>query len=312
MFRLSTRVLRYAQSLAYVSVLALLSLLPLRLAYRVARGMSRVWCALDVTRRKATTAALAARLQIDRAQAEPITRRSFELMCCDDLESWLIPRLSRASVGRLICFEGLGHLDAALARGRGAVLYSGHIWGSRLCIVGLGLLGYRIAVVRLRLNVGSRDPVRRWLFDRYRRTVETRLGLRILGSGGRDGRMAIGPLCVSALRRNEIVALKSDRLYKKNTRPGDLDVSFLDGEARFRPGGAVVARAAGAPLLSIWVHRPVDLLPSQCVIGPPVEAGGDVSVVVAAQAARIEAEVRHDPACLRAWLSPRITRVKFS
>jgi lauroyl/myristoyl acyltransferase len=318
MFRVSTGVVRYAQSLAYLSFLTLLSLLPLPLAYRVARGMGRVVCALDVARRKASTAALASRLGIDRPQAERIARRSFELMCCDDLEGWLVPRVSKELVGRLIRFEGLDHLDAALGRGKGAVLYSGHIWGTRLCVVGLALLGYRVVRVRrsrrhqLRGEGGNPGPVRRWLFDRYRgvaynkaryrKTYETKLGGRILGSVDHDGSMVTGLLCVGALRKNEIVVLRPDLLFRDNTRPGDVDVTFLNGVETFRPSGALVARAVGAPLLSVWVHRPAGLLPSRCVIGPPVEVVGDIRVAVEAQAARMEAEVRRDPASWTAWL----------
>jgi lauroyl/myristoyl acyltransferase len=327
MFRLSTHMVSYVQSLPYLSFLTLVSLLPLALGYRVARAVGRVLCALDGARRKASAASLAARLGIDRAEAERITRRSFELMCCDDLEGWLVPRLGKESIGRLISFEGLDHLDAALARGKGAVLYSGHIWGSRLCIVGLALLGYRVVRVRRNRRYQGQGHERGWLrrhesgkgdafqrrpFDRYRgfatnkaryrRTFETKLGGRSVGSVEPGRSVETGLMCVSALRKNEIVVLKPDLLFRKNTRPGDLDVNFLNGEETFRTGGALIARAAGAPLLSVWVHRPADLLPSRCVIGPPVEVHGDVRVAVEAQAAQMEAHAREDPASLCAWL----------
>ena len=302
-FRLSTRVARYCRSVAYVVLLALVSLLPLPLAYRAARWIGRMMCALDATRRNASTAAIGARLGIDCAQAERITRRSFELRCCDDLESWLVPRLSKESLGWLIRFEGLDHLDAAMARGKGAVLYSGHMWGSRLGIIGLGLLGYRVVMVRRGRVAGKRVVAgRRWLFDRYRRTFETKLSGRILGSADGDSNTAMGPSAVSALRKNEIVSLKPDILLPQIWRPGDLEVSFLNGEETFRAGGALLARAADAPLLSYWVRRPASLLPSRCVIGPPVKVAGDVRVTVEDQAARMEAELRQDPACWSAWL----------
>jgi len=140
------------------------------------------------------------------------------------------------------------------------------------------------------------------LFQRYRKTFEDKLGGRILTSVEQDGSTALGPLCVNALRKNEIIVLKPDVLSLRKTRAGDLDVSFLNGEQRFRPGGALIARAAGAPLLSVSIHRPLDFLPTRCVIGPPVEVAGDIRAVVEAQATRMEAEVRQDPACWSAWL----------
>lgn len=327
MFRLSTHMLRYAQRLPYFSFLTLVSLLPLPLGYRLAGAMGRLLCGLDSARRNASTAAIAARLGIDRMRAERITRRSFELMCCEDLEGWLAPRLSKESVGRLFSFEGLEHLDEALASGKGAVLYSGHIWGSRLCIVGLGLLGYRVVRVRRNRRHPQQGRARSWLrrgepakrdtvdrrpFDRYRgfaankaryrKQFETRLGGRIVGSVEAGGSIETGLMCVRALRTNEIVALRPDLLLRSNSKPGDLDVSFLNDKEPFRPGGALMARAAGAPLLSVWLHRSADLLPSRCVIGPPLEVTGDIRAAVEAQAAQIEADVRQDPACWSAWL----------
>ena len=327
MIQLSTQMVRAAQSLPYLSLLTLVSRLPLPLGHRVARAIGRMLCAVDGARRDRSTTTLASRLEIDRAHAEQITRRSFELMCCDDLDSWLVPRLSKESVGRLISFEGLHYLDAALARGKGVVLYSGHIWGSRLCIVGLGLLGYRIVRVRRNRRHQRNEHARGWLqrheagkshafdrqhFDRYRgfatnkarykRTFETKLGGRIVGSLEPGGSVQTGLMCVGALRKNEIVALRPDLLLQRNAKPGDLDVSFLNGEEKFRVGGAQIARAAGAPLLSVWVHRPAELLPSRCVIGSPIEVNGDLRAAVEAQAARMEAEVRQDPASWSAWL----------
>ena len=312
LFRRSTLAVRYVQGAAHISLLALLSLLPLPLAYRLARGLGRLKCVLDVRRRDLCMDALVARLGIDRDEARRMARRAFELQSCENLENWLVPRVREDSIGRLIRFEGLEHLDAALARGKGVVLYSGHIWGTRLCIVGLGLLGYRMVTVRRRRDFDD-QPVHRWLFDRYRRAVESGLGGRILAAVGRDGSMAIGALCVNALRRNEIVALKPDRLFKKTLRPGDIDVPFLNGMARFRPGGVLLARATGAALLSLWIHRPDDFLPGRCVIGPPIlDDGGDVRLVVEAQAAQMEAHVRLDPACLRPWLARWPTRRRYS
>jgi len=112
-------------------------------------------------------------------------------------------------------------------------------------------------------------------------------------------------MCLSALRRNEIVALKPDVVSRKNVHAGDLELTFLNGPETFRPGGALMAKLADAPLIPIWIHLPMDQLPGRCVIGPPLYVQGDVRTAVQAQAALMEAEVRNDPACWSAWLNPR-------
>ena len=304
-FRLSTALQRYARSLVYVSILSLVSLLPLSLAYRTARRLGRLLAAFHPARREACTTRLRARFGMNRADADVIARRAFELKYCDDLDAWLLPRLTRESLVRVISFEGLAHLDAALANGRGAVLYTGHTWGSRLCISGLALLGYPIVLVRRRIKTGSADPARRWLSERSQRTFEADLGGRIVGSADGRGSVAIGAVCVSALRRNEIVLVRPDVVSRKNIRRGDHTVNFLNGEEAFRPGGVLIARAAGSAVIPMSVHRPVNLVPSRCVLGPPLDQRDDVRATLEAQAAQIEREVRQDPACWTTWLNPR-------
>ncbi len=285
------------RSLGYVATLALVSLLPRRLAYPLARRLGQLRYLAWGKQRERRVAYVELRLGLGRARAEAVVRRSFELGTAEDLEYWLIPRLTRANVGRVIRFEGLEHLDAALGRGRGAVLSCGHVKGSHLCVVGLGLLGYRITLLRADPSAWPRDRIRRWFRGRYVRTIEKLPSCRLLYVDPSDRGLALGVQCVAALRRNEIVGLKPDLSFRFQ-QPGDVDVTFLGEEVKFAVGGALAARASGAPLLHAHLHRSDGDGPVSCTLNPPEEASGDLAALVRRQAERLEADVLADPA---AW-----------
>lgn len=287
-------------SLVYFSALMVVALLPPSLAYPLAAAFGRLLCAIDVVHRNARIDAVVSRVGLSRSEAARQVRRSFELMVCDDLECWLIPRLDRRGLERLIRFEGLEHLDAALALGKGAVLCSGHTWGSRLGMAGLAMLGYRLVLARGWLHAGPSMSHRRWLAERYRRNIEKRLNVRFLTPGEREDSLAVGPLCVSALRKNEIVAFKPDVLFR-SSGSGDVTLPFLNGTETFRPGGVLIARSCGSPVVSAHVHRPSRLFPGLLTLRPLEVGHADVRSAVQAQAERLEDEIRKDPACWSAW-----------
>ncbi len=63
------------------------------------------------------------------------------------LELFLLPLLSPENINRFVDFEGLEHLDDALARGGGAVLAPPHFGNERLLHIALALRGYPLTVM---------------------------------------------------------------------------------------------------------------------------------------------------------------------
>lgn len=81
------------------------------------------------------------------SRIRPIARISFETMAFEDLEAYYFRSWSAVDVERLIRFEDLRHLDAALAEGHGALLCTGHQAGIGAALVALGIKGYPVTHV---------------------------------------------------------------------------------------------------------------------------------------------------------------------
>jgi lauroyl/myristoyl acyltransferase len=128
--------------------------------------------------------------------------------------------------------EGIEHIAAGVAEGRGAVLALPHLGNWDFAGAWLALQGYTVTVVA--------EPVEPpELFDWF---VETRarLGMRVIPLGP-----SAGTEVLEALRANEVVCLLADR-----DLTGDgVEVEFF-GERTTLPGGpALIALRGRAPLL---------------------------------------------------------------
>ena len=158
-------------------------------------------------------------------------------MCFSDL----LVANRRAQAPRLLDHvEGMHHLDAAARDGRGLILITAHLGNWELA--GRLLAGATVRPTHVVVEAEVDPGVERWL----------RGGGAPVSFVVRSRPTAVLPL-VTALRRNEIVALQGDRAL--GTR-GDVGVSFFGAEARFPIGPFLLASAAGAPLV-----------PAFCVLG---------------------------------------------
>ncbi|HEY7350914.1 MAG TPA: lysophospholipid acyltransferase family protein [Ktedonobacterales bacterium] len=151
-------------------------------------------------------------------------------------------RLSTVSAAELADYwevSGLEHLDAALAKGRGCILISGHLGNFDYAMRHFINLGYTITVTQERLKPerlhelvmqARSTPGVHWA------PVDSASGLRQL---------------FSALRRNEVVIMPADRDIQGH---GEI-VPLFGAPARLPPGGVQLAQRTGAALLGVFPHR---------------------------------------------------------
>ncbi len=171
------------------------------------------------------------------------------------LETFRLPRMDkRELLDRVVC-TGAANLDAALERGKGAVLAVPHMGNWDASGVWLVAHSGSFATVAERLRPES-------LFDRFVAYRES-LGFEIVPlTGG-----ARGPLDVlrERLRENKVVCLVADRDLSRT----GVEVDFFGEPTRMPGGPAVLAATTGAALLPSatfftpdgWGH----------VINPPVQ-----------------------------------------
>lgn len=217
----------------------ILGALPRRARLYLAAALSR---ALPFPTERAKVSANLARVVpgASAAQRDALATDLFRhfAMCFADLIS---TNRSEPHLDRLLaCVAGRSNLDAAMDEGRGVILLTAHLGNWELAG---RLLALRVARPTHVLVAAEADPgVGRFLRAgpapvRFVTRSEPTTGVTLL----------------TALRRNEIVAMQGDRAL--GTR-GDVAVDFFGAPAPFPLGPFVLARAAASPLV-----------PAFCVLG---------------------------------------------
>ncbi len=200
--------------------------------------------------------------------------------------------------------EGRAHVDAALERGHGAVLWVGYFTFtgliSKKAMHWDGLLVSHLShpthgFSRSRLGIRYINRIRARIEERY-------LGERVMLS--LDGAAAAMRTLHRRLRDNQVVSITArERAMRPSVTP------FLDGTIRLATGAADLAHATGAALLPVFpVREPEGLY--RVVIGPPLEVRPELArreasdLALRDYAARLAPYVLAYPGQWRGWLHP--------
>jgi lauroyl/myristoyl acyltransferase len=259
-----------------------------------------------------------------KAELRRIARRHFQFIEAHELSSvWpRLPSFSGADIG----VSGLGHLDAALARGNGAVLLSFHLGYARLIKHVLASRGYTALLVGYAGPQSSRGPEpvgmklappagmlpRPRSFSRLEFLVRWRL-LRFPSLGPRgmsDADIAAGinvrPV-LAALAKNACVIVLADGAAAGSR----VSSSVLGVNLPFAPGVFSVARASDAAVLPAFVVDDAKRVGARMrlEINPALELGDASSPAEGVRrfAAVLERYVERYPHMLR-WTTRRFQR----
>jgi len=176
---------------------------------------------------------------------------------------------------------GLDAVREAVARGRGAIIVTGHLgnWEMAGAIVVASGIPLDVVVQRQHNPLFHRDIV----------AVREQLGMRVIERGNAFGDV------LDALRAGRAVALVADQ----NAGRSGVFVPFFGRLASTHRGPALLALRSGAPLFVGCALRAPDGLYDATVDEVIVDRGGDpeaaVRRITAAYTARLEALVRRAP-----------------
>lgn len=146
------------------------------------------------------------------------------------------PRATRESLSSIIECEGLEHLEAARARGRGVILFTGHLGAWELSSFALSAFGYPMNFLVRRID----NPLVEQLIDKTR----TRFGNHSI-----DKRAAARAM-LRTLRAGQMLGI----LVDLNTQPHEgIFVDFFGIPASTTNGLASIALRTDAAVLPIFV-----------------------------------------------------------
>jgi KDO2-lipid IV(A) lauroyltransferase len=174
--------------------------------------------------------------------------RSLGMALCETADTWWS---SNRRLKELADVQGLHHLEAALAKGRGAILVGGHFTTIEISTRLLGTV--------VPLNVVYR-PMKNALLSHIMFESFCRHGKPIPKDDIRS--------MVRALKRNEAVWFAPDQSYRNK---GAAMVNFFGIPAASNPATSRLARISGAPVMTYFGERLPGNAGYRVVIGPAFE-----------------------------------------
>jgi Kdo2-lipid IVA lauroyltransferase/acyltransferase len=262
-----------------LALLRALSLLPYSWLMALGTGLGRVLRLLlgtfNWTARKNLELCLP---DLTSAEREWLVARHFESLGMAIFETGLSWWASNQRIRGISKIEGREHLEAALARGKGALLLSAHFTTLEI--------GARILAANVPLNV------------MYRPTKNELLAFFLARNRGRLTRRAIRRddirTLVTALRGNDVVWYAPDQSYRKK---GAQMVRLFGIPAATNTATSRLAEMTGAAVLPYFVERLPANRGYRAVIHPPLEDFPSESAVADAERFNhfIEQQVRRVP-----------------
>ena len=219
------------------SLLTGLGWLPRPLAVSIGRGVGHIGYALGGRLRRTGLRNLELAFpEMSELERENILRGCFKSLGRLLGEFSKFPRATPESLRRIVECEGLENLQAAQARGRGVILFTGHLGAWELSSFALSAFGYPMSFLVRRID----NP----LVERFIEKTRTRFGNRSI-----DKRAAMRPM-FKTLRAGGTLGI----LVDLNTQPHEgIFVDYFGIPASTTSGVAALALRTGADVLPVFV-----------------------------------------------------------
>jgi KDO2-lipid IV(A) lauroyltransferase len=179
---------------------------------------------------------------------------------CDFMVAYCyVPQATHAQLRSMLADEnkerGAAKIDQCLAAGNGLIVWTAHLGNSEFASRLLEMHGRPVNVARLVED----KPAEIMLRDLM---ANERLNIVDLGGGARATLELL-----QALRRNEIVAIQGDRVYRGHSA----SVPFFSEPAAFPLGPFLLSQVSGAPVLPGFVIRQ-GWLRYRVLMGDPIQS----------------------------------------
>jgi lauroyl/myristoyl acyltransferase len=196
-----------------------------------------------------------------------IVRDSFINYSCSELEVLLYPSMNKEFIDRVVTIEGKEHLDAALAGGRGVLLFQAHFGAFQMTMPAIGYNGYTMNQISASAAIWKEGTVS---------TAQSRM-LDIKAQN--EYTLPVKHISVTsslrpayhALERNEIVGITVDGGGGKRITA----LRFLGREAYFQTGAVDIAMSTKAAIVPAFVMSEPGLS-HRLVLCPPLQVHAEL------------------------------------
>ena len=223
-------------------------------------------------------------LHVSPEEAQKIAEQSVVKFGRMIIEVLRFPLLNRNTVESVIKTDGLEYLEEAYAKGKGALMCTGHFGNWELLGANVALHGYPMLSIARKQNNKAMDR----FINEYREIV----GQKVAYNEGKEGVLAMGRY----LKEKHLLGI----LFDQDTNDTGVRLDLFGKEVITPAGPAVFSRTFGCPILPIFMHYDPD---GSCraKIYPPVYAektkdkDRDLYLVTKKLIAILEQEVRDNP-----------------
>ena len=231
---------------------ACVSRLPNSLALVVGAGFGRLAFWFAATERCRACEQLRRSLNIsDNRRATVIAKRCFENLGKNVVEFLRFPGMDAAQLQRIVIFEGASHIEAALARGKGAIILTGHFGNWELLAASISAqVAPLTPIVRELRSARLNTLVSSYRAQAGYATIDRDTGLRS---------------ALRCLKRNQLLGIVAD----VDTKVKGVFVDFF-GKPAYTPYSPVaIALKTGAAILPSFIIRQPDGT-HRAIIEPPL------------------------------------------
>ena len=220
-------------------------------------------------------------LGVSPEEARKIARQSVVKFGRMIVEVLRFPLLNRDTIHSVVKTDGLEYLEEAYAKGKGALMCTGHFGNWELLGATVALHGYPMLSIARKQNNSAMDR----FINEYREIV----GQKVAYNQGKEGILAMGRY----LKEKHLLGI----LYDQDTNDTGVKTVLFGKEVITPAGPAVFSRTFGCPILPIFMHYDED---GSCraKIYPPLYAektkdkDRDLSRVTEKMMAILEQEIR--------------------
>lgn len=203
------------------------------------------WIAVVVTpkwRIKMAIANIKDCLLVDDSKAEKIAKESLSRFGRMIVEVMRFPLLTSENIHKLVKFDGIENLEAAIEENRGIVMCTGHYGNWELLGGSLALHGVPMISITRKQNNGAMDR----FINEYREMV----GQKLAYNRGHNSLLAISKM----LREKKCVGI----LYDQDTNDDGVSIELFGKKSIIPYGAAALSRTYGSPILPVFLHNNED------------------------------------------------------